>query len=74
MYDIDFGPSTVSAPALTQNFEAATWPPTGWTETGTTTIWDRSTACSGYGTGVASARAYFYGVSSGTGILTTVAV
>ena len=71
MYDIDFGPSTVATPKLFQNFEATTWPPTGWTNTGTTTIWSRSTAASGYGTGLASARAYFYGISSGTGILQT---
>ena len=72
-YDVDVGTPTISSPALFQNFEAATWPPTGWTNTGTTTIWSRSTAASGYGTGLASARAYFYGVSSGTGILTSVA-
>ncbi len=68
--------SSISSPSsikLTEDFEATTLPPTGWTETGTTSIWGRSTAASGYGTGVASARAYFYGVSSGTGILTTVA-
>jgi len=71
-YDIDI--MSVSAPMLLfEDFEIATFPPTGWTETGTTTIWDRSTLASGYGTGLASARAYFYGVSSGTGILTSVA-
>ena len=56
---------------ISQNFEATTYPPTGWTNTGTTTIWARSTAASGYGTGVASSIANFYNVSSGTGNLST---
>ena len=71
-YDIDI--LSVAGPMLlSEDFELTTFPPTGWTETGTTSIWDRSTLASGYGTGLASARAYFYGVSTGTGILTSIA-
>jgi photosystem II stability/assembly factor-like uncharacterized protein len=50
---------------LSQNFEGTTYPPTGWTLAGTSGIWARSTACSGYGIGTASSIANFYSVSSG---------
>lgn len=68
-YDVDFYPMSTST-ILNQTFASTTFPPTGWTETGTTSIWSRRTP-SAYGVGVGSARAYFYGVSSGTGVLTT---
>ena len=67
-YDVDFAAG--APPKLFQDFASTTFPPTGWTETGTTSIWSRQTA-SGYGVGVGSMRAYFYGISSGTGIVTT---
>jgi len=56
---------------LIQDFEGTTYPPTGWTLSGTTGIWGRNTQCSGYGVGTASSRAYFYGVSSGSQNLNT---
>ena len=68
-YDVDFYPMSTST-ILNQTFASTTFPPTGWTETGTTSIWSRQTV-SAYGVGTGSARAYFYGVSSGTGVLTT---
>jgi photosystem II stability/assembly factor-like uncharacterized protein len=56
---------------LIQDFEGTTYPPTGWTLSGTSGIWSRNTQCSGYGVGTASSRAYFYGVSSGSQNLNT---
>lgn len=49
---------------LVQDFEGTTFPPAGWTNTGTA-MWSRSTDASGYGVGSASALADFYSISSG---------
>lgn len=54
-----------------ERFEETVFPPAGWTNSGITTVWSRSSGVSGYGTGTASARANFYNVSSGTGVLET---
>ncbi|MDQ7798133.1 MAG: FlgD immunoglobulin-like domain containing protein [Candidatus Edwardsbacteria bacterium] len=43
-----------------EDFEPATFPPDGWSKSYNFPIWSRSTKCSGYGTGVASAKADFY--------------
>jgi photosystem II stability/assembly factor-like uncharacterized protein len=53
----------IEAFQVVQDFEDATFPPTGWSTTGT--IWSRSTAASGYGIGVASAKSDFYNVQTG---------
>lgn len=50
---------------LVADFESATFPPSGWSVSGTTN-WTRSTDASGYGIGAASALADFYNISSGT--------
>ena len=54
-----------------ERFEESVFPPAGWTNSGITTVWSRSSGVSGYGTGTASAKANFYNVSSGTGVLET---
>ena len=55
-----------------EDFELAVFPPTGWTLAGAANLWSRSTLCSGYGTGTASAMANFYGIASGTQDLITI--
>jgi len=53
---------------LDENFEAATFPPAGWTlvsTVGTTQYWTRQTTASGYGTGTASSRYAYYNSSTG---------
>ncbi|HBE73429.1 MAG TPA: hypothetical protein DDW31_04995 [candidate division Zixibacteria bacterium] len=50
---------------LGEGFEGATFPPTGWSLSGAALLWSRSTNCSGYGIGSASAMANFYNVSFG---------
>ena len=49
-----------------ENFEQALFPPAGWSLAGSSSLWSRSTDCSGYGSGSAAALANFYSVSSGT--------
>lgn len=49
---------------FSESFEAVTFPPTCWSLTGSSS-WVRSAACSGYGVGLASAKADFYNISSG---------
>lgn len=53
-----------------ETFEAATYPPTGWTTQllgGSTTLyWTRQTTASGYGVGTASTRYAFYNATAGT--------
>lgn len=52
-----------------QNFETATFPPTGWAlEIGgaTTQYWTRQTTASGYGVGAGAARYAFYNATTGT--------
>lgn len=57
---------------IVQDFEENNFPPTGWTLEGSTTnLWLRSTNCSGYGSGTASAEANFYLIYSGTQSLIT---
>ncbi len=53
---------------VNENFEGATFPPTGWTTKSPvpTYPWTRSTTCSGFGIGTASAKYDFYDVSTGT--------
>ncbi len=49
------------------DFEDQVFPPTGWTlEFSGTAYWTLVTTCSGYGTGVASAKFNFYSASTGT--------
>ncbi|MBI5806532.1 T9SS type A sorting domain-containing protein [candidate division TA06 bacterium] len=43
-----------------EDFEPATFPPNGWSKSYEFPVWLRSTKCSGYGTGVASAKADFF--------------
>ena len=53
---------------INEDFESATFPPTGWTFenlVGTTQYWTRQTTASGYGTGTASSRYQFYSSSAG---------
>ena len=50
-----------------EGFESGTFPPAGWTNSGTA-IWSRY-GVSSYGVGSNSAMAAFYSVSSGTGML-----
>jgi len=53
-----------------EGFEGTSFPPLGWTNSGSAaTLWSRSIGVSGYGVGLASARANFYNVGSGTGVL-----
>ena len=49
---------------VVQDFENSIFPPAGWTLGGTAN-WIRSTDCSGYGLGTASAVADFYSISAG---------
>jgi thiol-disulfide isomerase/thioredoxin len=49
-----------------EGFESSTFPPNGWSLTGTTGLWLRSTDCSGYGTGNASALADCYDNAANT--------
>jgi hypothetical protein len=51
---------------MIQDFEGNAFPPAGWTLGAGASIWGRSTSCSGYGNGTASAKADFYSVQSGT--------
>ena len=51
---------------FTEDFEADLFFPTCWSGTITSPRWLRSTACSGYGIGTASAIANFFGISSAT--------
>lgn len=51
---------------MIQDFESSTFPPAGWTLGAGASIWGRSTSCSGYGIGTASAKADFYSVQSGS--------
>jgi hypothetical protein len=45
---------------FTEDFEGTTFPPACWNRSTDTQMWNRTTACSGYGVGTASAYAYFY--------------
>jgi hypothetical protein len=61
-------PITVSsAPPVSacQGFNTTTFPPTGWTVTGTPLLWMYH-AVSGFGNGTGSAKADFYNISSGS--------
>lgn len=61
-----WGGETTETVVLTQDFELATWPPTGWSIVelaGTGTLTVRSTLASGYGVGAASALFDFYSVN-----------
>lgn len=54
-----------------EGFNTTTFPPTGWTLEGTaTTLWVYDPV-SGFGNGTGSAKAYFYGVSTGSRQLIT---
>ncbi len=53
------------AATMTQDFESSAFPPNGWSLAGSYTLWSRSIACSGFGTGTASAKADFYNVGVG---------
>ena len=57
--------NVVTAP-WTEDFEDGAVPPGCWSLTGTSGLWVASSAASGYGTGVYSALADFYSVTSGT--------
>ena len=54
-----------AVPDFNEGFEGATFPPSCWSVTGSST-WTRSTAAGGYGSSTASAYAYFYSFSAGT--------
>jgi hypothetical protein len=56
---------------LCEGFNSATFPPTNWTITGTSTTYWSYNAVSGYGLGTGSARFNYYNLSSGTAQLTT---
>lgn len=59
-------------PKFTEDFAPTVFPPAGWVHSGSvTTLWSRHSS-SAYGIGSGSARAYFWGVSRGTGVLETV--
>jgi hypothetical protein len=62
--------SIIPSPAFCEGFNTTTFPPTGWTLTGSATIWAYN-AVSGYGNGTGSARANFYSVSTGSQQLNT---
>ncbi len=49
-----------------EDFEPAIFPPAGWSLAGSAALWGRYEGCSGYGSGIAAARADFYNISSGT--------
>lgn len=53
------------AATMIQDFEMSTFPPKGWSLAGAYTLWSRSIACSGYGTGTASVKANFYSAAVG---------
>ncbi len=57
------------AQALNQDFSATNFPPAGWTVSGSAPDLWRRNAASGFGIGSGSAQAYFWGISSGTGLL-----
>jgi photosystem II stability/assembly factor-like uncharacterized protein len=65
-YDIAAVPTIVNPPMkLLEDFEGATFPPTGWTlGTATPLIWITAPV-SGYGIGAKSAEANFYSIASG---------
>jgi thiol-disulfide isomerase/thioredoxin len=56
----------VFASMLTQDFEGTTFPPSGWSLAGAANMYSRTTTCSGYGTGTASAKCDFYNTSAGS--------
>jgi hypothetical protein len=56
---------------LCEGFNTATFPPTNWTITGTSTTYWSYNAVSGYGLGTGSASFNFYNLSSGSAQLTT---
>jgi hypothetical protein len=65
--------SCLSAPPAMgwcEGFTSTTFPPTGWSLTGSAALWSRATV-SGFGNGTGSAKADFYGVSTGTQQLNT---
>ncbi len=52
--------------SLFQDFEGGAFPPAGWTSEGSgSAFWTRTTDASGYGVGIGSALADFYGISAG---------
>lgn len=53
------------AAIMVQDFESTSFPPDKWSLAGLYSLWSRSTSCSGYGTGTASAKADFYNVGVG---------
>ena len=57
--------NVVTAP-WTEDFEDGAVPPACWSLTGSGGLWGASSAASGYGTGVYSAMADFYSISTGT--------
>lgn len=52
------------AAIINEGFEGASFPPTGWSLSGTSNLWSRY-AVSAYGVGTGSAKADFYSTSSG---------
>ncbi|CAF3816450.1 unnamed protein product [Rotaria sp. Silwood1] len=56
---------------INENFEAAVYPPAGWTETDTYDIISRSTGASGFGFGTGSVKADFFNVINGASVLNT---
>ncbi|HTY07855.1 MAG TPA: hypothetical protein VMF29_01695, partial [Candidatus Edwardsbacteria bacterium] len=66
-----FGTATAYAGNVVEGFEGTDFPPGGWSLSGSASLWLRSTSCSGYGVGSASALADFYNVSSGSQNLIT---
>lgn len=56
---------TSMAAIIFEGFENQTFPPSGWSLSGTATLWSRYKRCSAYGIGTAAAMADFYSVESG---------
>ena len=56
-------PCSITAAPWTENFEAATFPPSCWSTVAGTGSWARVTTASGFGTGTASAEADFYNIN-----------
>ncbi len=64
---ISIWPGGGGTTVLSQNFESSSFPPSGWNiYYSGTSYWSRSTSCSGYGNGSASAKFSYYSASAGT--------
>ncbi len=57
---------TLTTAPWTESFEGALFQPMCWSVSNTSNAWARSTACSGYGVGTASAKANFFDFTSPT--------